>query len=533
MTAKTLMIMGTSSSAGKSLITAAICRCFSRRGVRVVPFKAQNMSNNSAVCADGSEIGRSQALQAFASSVPPHSDMNPILLKPEGDTHSQIILNGRPLKASDEKSQVGKSIQAHEYFKRKREFWPHVTSALDRLREKYELVVIEGAGSPAELNLSSVEIVNMAVARYAQAPVILVGDIERGGVFAQLLGTLWLLPPEERALVKGLIVNKFRGDLRLFDSGVKILEERGDLPVLGVLPWIDLLDLPEEDAVALSDANTESTPNVESTNSTTPSLDIAVIHFPHISNFDDFDPIARETSVRLRYVKTAQQIGRPDVVILPGTKNTLGDLNWLRMTGLADGILELHSQGKTIIGICGGYQMLGRSLENPHHVENDWKSASGLGLLEVDTIFQNEKQTSQIDAEITDDFIAPGMRGEFVSGYEIHVGLTRSSSPWLRLADSAVSLHSSRQKGPRFDGARSEDGRVWGCYLHGLFHNDRFRTVWLRSLGVANPDPRSTNTNESIVRSLDRLADAFESHVDMSQLEKIIWNQELVATHVG
>ena len=530
MTAKTLMVMGTSSSAGKSLITAAICRCFARRGVRVAPFKAQNMSNNSAVCADGSEIGRSQAFQALAASVVPHSDMNPILLKPEGDTHSQIILNGRPLKSIDDSSRVCNSLQAHEYFKRKKEFWPHVTGALDRLREQYELVVIEGAGSPAELNLSSVEIVNMAVARYACSPIMLIGDIERGGVFAQLLGTLWLLPPEERALIKGLVVNKFRGDLKLFDSGVEILEQRGNVPVLGVLPWIDNLELPEEDAVALTKSNANTT---SESDPTTYSLDIAVVHLPHISNFDDFDPIARENSVRLRYAKTLQQLGRPDVIILPGTKNTLGDLNWLRMTGLAEGILALHARGTVVVGICGGYQMLGRHLNNPFGVESDWHSARGLGLLDVETIFQNEKQTCQIEAEITDDIIAPGTLGEFISGYEIHVGQTSSSSSWLQLADAATGTDSRNTGRSRYDGARTEDGRVWGCYLHGLFHNDRFRSAWLRSLGVATSSSRSASANESIMRSLDRLADTFETHIDMNQLEKIIWNQEQVETHVG
>ena len=520
MTAKTLMVIGTSSSAGKSLLTAAICRCFARRGVRVAPFKAQNMSNNSAVCADGSEIGRSQALQAFAASVPPHSDMNPILLKPEGDTHSQIILNGRPLK----------SLQAHEYFQRKKEFWAHVTGALDRLREQYELVVIEGAGSPAELNLSSVEIVNMAVARYANSPVVLVGDIERGGVFAQLLGTLWLLPPEERALIKGLVVNKFRGDLRLFDRGVEILEERGAVPVLGVLPWLDALEIPEEDAVALTDY----IPNIDQgTDACAPRLDIAVIHFPHISNFDDFDPIASEASVRLRYVKTSQQLGRPDVVILPGTKNTLNDLNWLRMTGLAERVVALQTQGTVVIGICGGYQMLGQLLRNPNRVENDWHSATGLGLLDVETIFQTEKQTCQIKAEILDDAIAPGTLGESISGYEIHVGHTTSTSSWLRLRNASEESAPSKINPSKLDGARSDDGRVWGCYLHGLFHNDRFRSAWLRSLGVAISESRSPNANESILRSLDRLADAFETHIDMNHLEKIIWSQELAITHVG
>ena len=370
----------------------------------------------------------------------------------------------------------------------------------------------------------------MAVARYACSPVLLVGDIERGGVFAQLLGTLWLLPPEDRALIKGMVVNKFRGDLKLFDRGVEILEQRGNVPVLGVLPWIDNLALPEEDAVALTNADADA---ASASCSTTYSLDIAVIHLPHISNFDDFDPVARENSVRLRYVKTLQQLGRPDVIILPGTKNTLGDLNWLRMTGLADGILAMHAHGTVVVGICGGYQMLGRRLSNPYGVESDWHSALGLGLLDVETIFQNEKQTYQIEAEITDDIIAPGTLGEFISCYEIHIGQTSSSSSWLQLADAAMGTDSINMGRSRFDGARCENGRVWGCYLHGLFHNDRFRSAWLRSLGAAISTSRSTNANEAIMRSLDRLADAFETHIDMNQLEKIIWNQEQVETHVG
>jgi adenosylcobyric acid synthase len=286
------MVMGTSSSAGKSLLTAALCRCFANRGVRVAPFKAQNMSNNAAVCKDGGEIGRSQALQAIAARATPHSDMNPILLKPEGNTRSQVIVNGKPLASAN-----GKPIEAADYFERRQQLWPMVTSALDRLREQYDLVIIEGAGSPAELNLADVEMVNMSVARYCQSPVLLVGDIERGGVFAQLLGTLWLLPPEDRALVRGLIVNKFRGDLRLFDRGVEILEERGNVPVLGVLPWIDALRLPEEDAVALMNSHGEED-FCFANNENDKRLDIAVIHLPHIANFDDFDPLASDSRVR-------------------------------------------------------------------------------------------------------------------------------------------------------------------------------------------------------------------------------------------
>ena len=500
------MIQGTSSSAGKSLLVAALCRCFARRGVRVAPFKAQNMSNNAAVCEDGSEIGRSQALQAVAASVQPHADMNPILLKPEGDTHSQVIVNGRPYQ----------SLSASEYFKRKGEFWSVVTDSIDRLREQYDLVIIEGAGSPAELNLVDVEIVNMAVARYCQSPVLLVGDIERGGVFAQLLGTLWLLSPEERALVKGLVVNKFRGDLRLFDRGVELLEERGGVPVLGVLPWIKDLRLPEEDAVALNDRTTAID---DGSHGDLPKLDIAVIHLPHIANFDDFDPLASEPSVNLRYVRSLDQLGTPSLIILPGTKNTIGDLAWLREAGLADEIITLANRAVRIVGICGGYQMLGRHIHNPHGFESAPLSADGLQLLDIETTFHHEKQTHQVTASVLNHLVAPHSAGLTLRGYEIHVGQTETRSPWLRLTRTGL----PGQCGV-LDGARSEDGNVWGCYLHGLFHNDAFRNDWLRSIG-AQVSARS-RANDAIEASLEKLADAFETHIDMKKLEQIIWQQE-------
>lgn len=501
------MIQGTSSSAGKSLLVAALCRCFARRGVRVAPFKAQNMSNNAAVCADGSEIGRSQALQAIAAAVPPHADMNPILLKPEGDTHSQVIVNGRPYR----------SLGASEYFKRKMEFWPAVTGALDRLRDEYDLVIIEGAGSPAELNLVDVEIVNMAVARYCQSPVVLVGDIERGGVFAQLLGTLWLLSPEERSLVKGLIVNKFRGDLRLFDRGVELLEERGGTPVLGVLPWIKNLQLPEEDAVALLDRRSRGeTANQDGTFK----LDIAVIRFPHIANFDDFDPLENESTVELRYVDSPDQLGVPDVIILPGTKNTIGDLQWMRETGLANAIVDLAHQQVRIVGICGGYQILGQRIHNPHGFETAKKSsADGLRLLDVETTFQHEKQTYQVTATVLNDSITQESAGLLLRGYEIHVGQTVTRSPWLRMTRTGAAIDHEV-----LDGSRSDDGHVWGCYLHGIFHNDAFRHDWLRSLGA--PLSVESKASDAIEASLERLADAFESHIDMKQLNEMIWPQE-------
>jgi adenosylcobyric acid synthase len=505
---KTLMIQGTSSSAGKSLLVAALCRCFARRGVRVAPFKAQNMSNNAAVCEDGAEIGRSQALQAIAAAVPPHADMNPILLKPEGDTHSQVIVNGRPYQ----------SLSASEYFKCKSQFWPVVTDAIDRLRDQYDLVIIEGAGSPAELNLVDVEIVNMAVARYCQSPVLLVGDIERGGVFAQLLGTLWLLSPEERSLVKGLIVNKFRGDLRLFDRGVELLEERGGTPVLGVLPWIKDLKLPEEDAVAL--LNRVNTPAEPSANAPT-QLDIAVIHLPHIANFDDFDPLESDSRVNLRYVGSFEQLGAPDVIILPGTKNTLGDLQWLRDAGLADAIVAHANHQVRIVGICGGYQMLGQRIHNPHGFEAaKILSADGLRLLDVETTFQHEKQTYQVTATVLNGAVAPNAATLLLRGYEIHVGQTVTKSPWLSLERTGAD-----DEREVLDGASSDDGHVWGCYLHGIFHNDAFRNDWLRSLGA--PVIAESKASDAIEASLERLADAFESHIDMKQLNEMIWPNDL------
>jgi adenosylcobyric acid synthase len=507
MVAKTVMVMGTGSSAGKSLLTAAICRCLSRRGLKVAPFKAQNMSNNAAVCESGGEIGRSQFLQAIAANATPQCDMNPVLLKPEGETRSQVIVNGR----------ATQTLEANDYFQRRQQLWPHVAAALDRLRSQFDVIVIEGAGSPVELNLADVEMVNLAIARYAGSPVLLIGDIERGGVFAQLLGTLWLLEPADRELIQGLIVNKFRGDLSLFDSGVQILQDRGGVPVLGVLPWIGNLHLPEEDAVAL---DTIASSTDQSPDSTVKSIDIAVIHFPHIANFDDFDPLDHTAGVTLRYVRSAGELGTPDVVILPGTKNTLGDAAWLMESGIGGQVCELQKRGVRIIGICGGYQMLGHHIDNPDGLESDLTSTDGLGLLETNTVFRASKQTRQCTYTVTDDRIAPGTRGQRVSGYEIHCGQTSTQSAWLRRESKSSCIET--------DGSFGAGGRVWGCYLHGLFHNDGFRTAWLRSLGwtpCASPgDSPDASSHERLQTSLDRLADSFESHIDMEQLERIIFN---------
>jgi adenosylcobyric acid synthase len=502
MTAKTLMIQGASSSVGKSLLVTALCRIFARRGLKVAPFKAQNMSNNAAVCPDGSEIGRAQALQAHAAGTPLSSDLNPILIKPEADARSQIVLDGRPFK----------TLSAYDYYSYKQTLWEHATAALDRLRAQNDLVIIEGAGSPAELNLKDGDIVNMAIARYADAPVLLAGDIDRGGIFAQLLGTLWLLDETEQRLVHGFLVNKFRGDIRLFEEGVRILEEKSKLPMLGVIPYLKDLNLPEEDAVAL-DGQRFAPPHHSG------SIDIVVIHLPLISNFDDFDPFRNNSHVRVRYAAQPSDVGQPHAIILPGTKSTMADLAWLRESGFVRVILEHVQRGGALVGICGGYQMLGEWIHDPEHVESSEDHIEGLGLLPTETFFLREKATYQVHAQVTGRTAWLGSLSECdVQGYEIHMGRTTSDSMWLKIdARNALSCEI-------FDGAISADGRIWGCYLHGLFANTAFRHTWLASLGWEH-DHRSfpAQATHQLERSLNYLADEVEAAIDMSVIERIIW----------
>jgi adenosylcobyric acid synthase len=495
------MIQGTSSSVGKSLLVTALCRLFARRGVRVAPFKAQNMSNNAAVCADGAEIGRSQAVQAAAAGIAPTAEMNPILLKPEGGSRTQVIAMGR----------ARRTVAAREYGQYKDELWPLVTSALDHLRALYDLVVIEGAGSPVELNLRTRDLVNMAVARYAQAPVLLVGDIACGGIFAQLLGTLWLFTPEEQSLVQGLVVNKFRGDLAFFHDGIRILEERSALPVLGVIPFVPDLRLPEEDAAALDTPVTPVQPEHGN-------VDIAVIRLPHIANFDDFAPLAAEQGITVRYVASPATLGRPHAVILPGTKSTIADLLWLREQGLEPAIQHLAQAGTVVVGICGGYQMLGRRIQDPLGVESALPEVAGLALLPVETVFEPSKATYQAEARILS---GPGwlatLRNQPVQGYEIHMGRTPSQQPWLEI---------SRRNGTRLavaDGAVAATGKVWGCYLHGLFANESLRRAWLTSLGW-HGDPEQVSALPHVQAVLDTVASHVEASLDMRRLEAIIWN---------
>lgn len=499
MKAKVLMVLGTTSSAGKSLLVTALCRIYARCGMKVAPFKAQNMSNNAAVCADGLEIGRAQYTQALACGIEPRAEMNPILLKPEADARSQVIVMGRPWG----------TLSARSYYERRDELWRVVTSALDGLRADYDLVIAEGAGSPVELNLRDGDMVNMAVAKYAQAPVLLAGDIDRGGIFAQLLGTLWLLEPDERALVKGLLVNKFRGDLSLFADGIHILEERGNVPVLGVIPYLEH-GIPEEDAVAIERQNYRPERPGD--------VDIAVVRLPRISNFDDFDPLAAEPGVRLRYIDAPNELGRPDAVIIPGTKSTLADLAWLKDQGLDEAIRQLTDQGAAVVGICGGYQMLGERIADPEHIEGAEDEARGLGLLPVETVFIGQKSTCQTQARVCAGAgWAREVIGQVVSGYEIHMGETHSDkdAAWLEVVSRGGENTSS------LDGSMSPDGQVWGCYLHGLFANQVLRRAWLMSVGWRDPGEGSS-PHASQDKAFADLADGVEAVLDRDRLDAII-----------
>ena len=497
MSAKTLMVQGTMSSAGKSLLVTGLCRMYARQGLRVAPYKSQNMSNNAGVCTDGSEIGRAQFTQALACGLAPAVEMNPILIKPEADAHSQVILMGKPYA----------SLPAREYYQHIDHFWQQATRALDDLRDGYDLVIIEGAGSPAEINLRQGDIVNMAVADYARAPVMLAGDIDRGGIFAQLLGTLWLLEPEELALVKGLIVNKFRGDISLFYDGVQTLEEKGGVPVVGVVPYLHHT-IPEEDAVAIEAQNFRAA---------LAEIDLAVVRLPRISNFDDFDPLAAEQGVSVRYIDSPAEINAAAAVILPGTKSTIADLNWMIDQGLFAAIQEFALAGGAVVGICGGYQMLGRLIHDSDRFESDQEVMVGLSLLPTETFFRSVKDTHQAEGRVVDNAESwmGGLSGETLTGYEIHMGETHliDAQPWLEITHRTGGMVSVG------DGVAGYDGRVWGCYLHGLFENPGFRRAWLRSLGW---QPSDAGAAVSLQQSFDQLADHLETHLDLDLINEII-----------
>ena len=474
-----LMFQGTGSDVGKSVLVAGLCRLLANRGIKVLPFKPQNMSNNAAVTADGGEIGRAQALQALACRAEPHTDMNPVLLKPQSDRAAQVVVHGR----------TRGTLGADYYRSRKGELLDAVLASYRRLRAAADIVLIEGAGSPAEINLRQGDIANMGFARAAGLPVILVGDIDRGGVIASLVGTKAVIDPQDAALIRGFLINKFRGDIRLFDEGYAAIQRLTGWQGLGVVPWLPAVaKLPAEDAVALDRA----VPNEAG------AIEIAVPMLSRIANFDDFDPLVQEPSVRLVMVPPGKPIpATASLVILPGTKATIADLAFLRFQGWDVDIAAHIRRGGHLLGICGGYQMLGQTVADPEGVEGSAGTAQGLGYLAVRTLLGPEKALLRVTGTSLRD-------GAAFTGYEIHAGRTEGQAePLLRMADG------------RTDGAISPDGRIAGCYVHGLFNSPEQRAAWLSRLGVRS---NGIDKRHAVDAALDELASSLEAALDMEKI---------------
>ncbi len=484
--AKNIMIQGTMSNVGKSLLCAALCRVLKQDGISCAPFKSQNMALNSGVTEDGLEMGRAQILQAKAAGVKPDVCMNPILLKPSSDTGSQVIVNGEVLG----------QFSARQYMSEKKSMIPVIMEAYESLAKRADVIVIEGAGSPAEINLRKDDIVNMGLAQMVDAPVLLAGDIDPGGVFAQLYGTVKLLQKREQERIRGLIINKFRGDRTLLDPGIDMLEAELGIPVAGVIPYMSL-NLEDEDSMSLS---------LRQKRHNKP-IDIAVIRFPKISNFTDLDPLGDHPVLGVRYVQDADEFGSPDMIILPGTKSTLADLRWLRETGLASQIRDEAGRGTLILGICGGYQMLGEMLSDPEGTEGEGSQTScpGLGLLPVRTTFRALKTRRQVSGRICEGFLA----GARVYGYEIHMGET---SGMISAGPEAIPVCC--------------EGNVCGTYLHGLFDSgeaaDRVAGILAEKKGIPLSRQKTPDRNDRRERQLDLLADTFRSYVDMDLIYRII-----------
>jgi adenosylcobyric acid synthase len=492
---KAIMVVGTTSHAGKSLITTALCRILSRRGWRVAPFKGQNMALNAYVTATGGEIGHAQAVQAWAAGIAPRVEMNPILLKPQGDMTSQIILKGKA---------IGKVSAADYYEQFFDQGWQAIEESLQRLGEEFDLIICEGAGSPAEINLKHRDLTNMRVAKHLNAPTILVVDIDRGGAFAHVVGTLELLDPEERALVKGIVINKFRGHQALLQPGIDWLQQRTGIPVLGVVPWFDQV-FPAEDSLSLLDRPSESSNN---------EITIAVIRLPRISNFTDFDPLESEPSVTVKYVGLRDSLGYPDAVILPGSKTTIPDLVAMQRTGLAEAIQNYVSAGGTILGICGGYQMMGKVLADPEGVEGQEGRYKGLGLFPLKTVITGQKVARQ--RLVTSNFPQVGLP---VAGYELHQGRSHlaldpdpdTGKPMFQTLFDDANL-----------GAVDVTQSVWGTYLHGIFDNGPWRRAWLNRLrqqrGLRSLPTGISNYREQRETMLDAVAESVGKYLDLTPL---------------
>lgn len=495
--AKAIMVQGTMSNAGKSLVAAGLCRIFKQDGYKVAPFKAQNMALNSFITKEGLEMGRAQVTQAEAAGVEPSVLMNPILLKPTNDTSSQVIVNG----------EVRDNMSATAYYKHKRELVSAVKDSYDRLDAEYDIIVLEGAGSPAEINLRENDIVNMFMAKLAKAPVLLVGDIDRGGVFASLVGTMQLFTPDERDLVKGILINKFRGDLSILQPGLEQLSDIIDKPVTGVIPYMHL-DIDDEDSL------TERFYKKDVTGA----VDLAVMRVPRISNFTDFNVLESMPGVTVRYVDTVASLGDPDMILLPGTKNTMADLLWMRQNGLEASLLKHAAAGKPVFGICGGYQMLGKVLKDPYNVEHGGEMA-GIGLLPSVTVFEEEKVRTRVSGTFEKvEGIFAGLTGVDFEGYEIHMGTSTLDE------GNVLSSIAEDGKPSKADGLNS--GNVYGSYVHGIFDCEAVaKTVisaLLREKGLSDEDVIAIDMDAYKQQQYDLLADGIRNNIDMDAVYKIL-----------
>lgn len=503
MRGKSLMFQGTGSSVGKSMLCAAVCRILKQDGRRVAPFKAQNMALNSYATGEGLEMGRAQVTQAEAAGMEPTVKMNPVLLKPTSDRRSQIIVGGKP---------IG-TMSAMEYDKFKPQLRQMVKEIYDELESEVDVVVIEGAGSPAEINLKKGDIVNMSMAKSADAPVILIGDINPGGVFASLYGTVKLLDADEQARIKGIVINKFRGDVKILEPGLKMLEELLGIPVIGVIPWMEI-DMEDEDSVTERFSRRSGQGQIKT----------AIVRLPHISNFTDFNLLGNEADVSVSYITRASQVKDADVVILPGTKNTIEDLNWLKQHGIADEIVRHARRGGMVIGICGGYQMLGERLYDPLHVESRIPEIAGLGLLDLTVTFEGEKTTVQAHGSIRCD---SGWLSEhndlMLDGYEIHSGVNAFG------AGCVPFLYLNGRKTP--DGVTNAQGNVIGSYLHGIFDTGSFWRAIInhvrREKGMEDNTDAVMTIQEFRDREFDRLATIVRQNLDMDAVYKIIRGEDV------
>ena len=503
MKAKCIMIQGTASSVGKSLITAGLCRIFSNDGYKAAPFKSQNMALNSFITKDGKEMGRAQVVQAEAAGIEPSVEMNPILLKPTTDRKAQVILNG----------EVYRNMSAAEYHEFKPELKELVSEIYEKLAAKNDIIVLEGAGSPAEINLRENDLVNMGRAEIADSPVILVGDIDRGGVFASLAGTMLLLTEEEKARVKGVIINKFRGDVEILKPGIKMIEEIIKVPVLGILPYMRI-NIEDEDSLA-ERFNEKGKAG---------DIDVAVVKLPHISNFTDFNALENIDGVCVRYIEDVKELKSPDLIILPGSKNTIEDMQHIRKAGFEREIIKKSKGGTTVFGICGGYQMLGLEISDPQHTESNLKSMQGMGLLNIKTTFLNEKVTTQVKASVvSQNGMMSGLIGDTVEGYEIHMGVSEyldGCVPYLNITLTNGTECSDT------DGVTNNDGTVFGTYIHGIFDNAGFTAGFINNLkrkkGIEVTGDSYTDFKEYKQSQYDLLADSLRKNLDMDKIYDIV-----------